>query len=149
MARNLKSFGFGNKWCSWIKACLNSSRASILINGSPTSEFSIKHGLRQGDPLSPFLFILVMEGLHNALRNLKAFNLGSSLKMAWRFAFFPKRPFGVSGHQTYHGQGSEVSITNGCSFKGIGLTLLEPPIFSTQKLESWSNGTYTIRNARL
>ncbi|GKF38472.1 RNA-directed DNA polymerase, eukaryota, reverse transcriptase zinc-binding domain protein, partial [Tanacetum coccineum] len=32
----LDSFGFDNKWCSWIKACLNSSRASILINGSPT-----------------------------------------------------------------------------------------------------------------
>ncbi|GJS77754.1 hypothetical protein Tco_0727635 [Tanacetum coccineum] len=57
----IECFGFGNKWCSWIKACLNSSRASILINGSPTSEFSIKRGLRQGDLYLLFLFILVME----------------------------------------------------------------------------------------
>ncbi|GJX17035.1 putative RNA-directed DNA polymerase, eukaryota, reverse transcriptase zinc-binding domain protein [Tanacetum coccineum] len=62
----LDSLGFGLKWRSWIKTCLSSSRVSILVNGSPTSEFSINRSLRQGDPLSPFLFILVMEGLHNA-----------------------------------------------------------------------------------
>ncbi|GKD45707.1 RNA-directed DNA polymerase, eukaryota, reverse transcriptase zinc-binding domain protein [Tanacetum coccineum] len=49
-----------------IKACLSSSRASILVNGSPTSELCNNRGLRQGDPLSLFLLILVMEGLHNA-----------------------------------------------------------------------------------
>ncbi|GKB96400.1 putative RNA-directed DNA polymerase, eukaryota, reverse transcriptase zinc-binding domain protein, partial [Tanacetum coccineum] len=62
----LDNLGFGLKWRSWIKNCLSSSRASILVNGSPTSEFSINRDIRQGDPLSPFLFILVMEGLHNA-----------------------------------------------------------------------------------
>ncbi|GJR23342.1 RNA-directed DNA polymerase, eukaryota, reverse transcriptase zinc-binding domain protein [Tanacetum coccineum] len=63
----LITLGFGSKWRSWIRASFSSFRASGLANGSPTSEFSIKRGLRQGDPLSPFLCILVMEGLHNAL----------------------------------------------------------------------------------
>ncbi|XP_071699531.1 uncharacterized protein [Rutidosis leptorrhynchoides] len=44
--------------------CLNSARTSILINGSPTKEFKVKRGLRQGDPLSSFLFLIVMEGLN-------------------------------------------------------------------------------------
>ncbi|GJQ91568.1 putative RNA-directed DNA polymerase, eukaryota, reverse transcriptase zinc-binding domain protein [Tanacetum coccineum] len=66
----LDSLGFRLKWRSWIKTCLLSSRASILVNGSPTSEFSINRGLRQGDPLSPFIFILVKEGLYNAFADV-------------------------------------------------------------------------------
>ncbi|GKB84535.1 putative RNA-directed DNA polymerase, eukaryota, reverse transcriptase zinc-binding domain protein, partial [Tanacetum coccineum] len=66
----LFNLGFVSKWRSWIRACLSLSRASILVNGSPTSEFSINRSLRQGDPLSSFLFILVIEGLHNALSTI-------------------------------------------------------------------------------
>nr|GFC38640.1 cysteine-rich receptor-like protein kinase [Tanacetum cinerariifolium] len=77
----LDSLGFGSKWRSWIRDCLHSSRASILINGSPTSEFSIKHGLRKRDPLSPFLFILAMEGLYYAMSNAVNYGLIRGIKL--------------------------------------------------------------------
>ncbi|GKB20211.1 RNA-directed DNA polymerase, eukaryota, partial [Tanacetum coccineum] len=57
----LNNFGFGPKCRSWIQGCLNSATGSILVNGSPTSEFKFFKGLKQGDLLSPFLFILIME----------------------------------------------------------------------------------------
>nr|GEV01413.1 RNA-directed DNA polymerase, eukaryota, reverse transcriptase zinc-binding domain protein [Tanacetum cinerariifolium] len=61
----MEKIGFGTKWRSWISGCLHNARSSILVNGSPTKEFELHKGLRQGDPLSLFLFILAMEGLHS------------------------------------------------------------------------------------
>ncbi|GKB47967.1 RNA-directed DNA polymerase, eukaryota [Tanacetum coccineum] len=60
----LISFGFGPKWRSWIRGSLSSGKASILVNGSLTTEFHLYRGLKQGDPLAPFLFLLIMESLH-------------------------------------------------------------------------------------
>lgn len=56
----LPRMGFG----AWIKACVMSASALVIINGSPTPLFSLKQGLRQGDPLSPFLFNLAVEPLN-------------------------------------------------------------------------------------
>ncbi|XP_052621760.1 uncharacterized protein LOC128127336 [Lactuca sativa] len=61
--------GFGEKWISWIRGCLYSAKAYVLVNGNPTVEFSLHRGLRQGDPHSLFIFILVMVPLHVAIED--------------------------------------------------------------------------------
>ncbi|GKB02621.1 RNA-directed DNA polymerase, eukaryota [Tanacetum coccineum] len=87
----LKKFGFGERWCGWIQGCLKSSRGSVIVNGSPTKEFQFYKGLKQGDPLSPFLFILVMESLHISFQRVvdagmfKGISLGSSLQLSHMF----------------------------------------------------------------
>ena len=88
----LAKIGFGDNWRSWIRACLYSARTSVLINGSPTPEFSLGRGLRQGDPLSPFLFILIMEGLHLTLdaatrsQNILGVTIGETIFSHFFFA---------------------------------------------------------------
>lgn len=64
LLRILGDMGFGDKWCGWIMTCLRSASMSILVNGSPTEEFKLEKGVRQGDPLSPFPYISAAEGLN-------------------------------------------------------------------------------------
>lgn len=53
----------------WLEDGVFTSNMSILVNGSPTKEFSIKRGLRQGDPLSLHLFSIAVEGLAGIVKH--------------------------------------------------------------------------------
>jgi len=67
--------GMCPKWVAWMKACVCGRSMSILVNGSPAEEIIIKRGLKQGDPLTPFLFLLVAEGFSGVVRNVVSLNL--------------------------------------------------------------------------
>lgn len=65
------AFGFYHNWVRWVMALVTTSSFSILVNGSPSELFLPSRGLRQGDLLSPFLFILMMEGLGRSIKHAR------------------------------------------------------------------------------
>ena len=73
----LQAFGFQHDWVRWIGNLVSLAFFSILVNGAPSSTFQASRGLRQRDPLSLFLFILLAEGLG---RSLKAKRIVGTLK---------------------------------------------------------------------
>lgn len=78
----LEQMNFGQIWRSWIQGCLKSAMISVLVNGSPTTQFRMERGVRQGDPLAPFLFIIAAEGLHRAIETAKEQNLFSGIQLS-------------------------------------------------------------------
>ena len=61
------TMGFHHKWVALMMECVRIVSYSVLINGEPKGYFHPSRGLRQGDPISPYLFLLCAEGLHALL----------------------------------------------------------------------------------
>ncbi|CAL1390428.1 unnamed protein product [Linum trigynum] len=80
----LDKLGFNATWQGWIHECLRSSSFSALMNGSPKGFFAASRGLRQGDPLSPLLFVLCTEGFAALLRKAIPENKLEGVKVAPR-----------------------------------------------------------------
>ncbi|XP_026442466.1 uncharacterized protein LOC113342013 [Papaver somniferum] len=71
----MKSFGFSEKHIEWIHILLKSRKISVLINGGPVGYFSVWRGLRQGDPLSPLLFVITEVVLSRTISSMVDKNL--------------------------------------------------------------------------
>lgn len=54
---------FSILWRKWIMECVTTPSTSVPVNGSPTNELKFEKGLRQGDPMPPFLFLIAIEGI--------------------------------------------------------------------------------------
>ncbi|RVW24229.1 LINE-1 reverse transcriptase-like [Vitis vinifera] len=76
----MRKMGFGEKWIRWMKWCISTVSFSVLVNGSSSGFFQSSRGLRQGDPLSPYLFVLVMEAFSSLLRKAVAGGFVSACK---------------------------------------------------------------------
>ena len=64
----MRKMGFRERWINLVMGCVKTVSYSVLVNGEPCGTIFPTRGIRQGDPLSPFLFLLCMEGLNGLIK---------------------------------------------------------------------------------
>ncbi|XP_026428702.1 uncharacterized protein LOC113324615 [Papaver somniferum] len=68
----MKQMGFSSQWCNLIHQCISTTNLVVLVNDSPGKFFKPTRGLKQGDPLSPYLFLFCMEALSRYLNDAES-----------------------------------------------------------------------------
>ncbi|XP_070029929.1 uncharacterized protein [Nicotiana sylvestris] len=129
----MEEMGFPQLFFSWIMECIQTVNYSIIVSREPTTPFNAAKGLRQGDPISPFLFAIVMEFLSKNLNYLK--------EVSRLQANMNKNEVYFGGVPTVHKQQilQHLGFTAGeLSFKYLGVPL------STKKLNGQKFTNWTI-----
>ncbi|GJZ48791.1 RNA-directed DNA polymerase, eukaryota [Tanacetum coccineum] len=163
----LLSFGFGLKWRAWILGSLSSGKASVLVNGSPTSEFQFHCGLKQGDPLAPYLFILVMESLHLSFARIieagffKGLNINNTVTVSHLFyaddaVNRPENGLKINIHKSHllgvgvsHATIEAAAASLGCSIMKSPFIYLGVPVGSNMSsIKTWDDNLRSL-NLRL
>jgi hypothetical protein len=80
----LLKMGFHNRWVCWVMSCVTSVRYTVRFNGAPLCPFTPSRVLRQGDPLSPYLFLLVADCLSNLMKHNERMGLLQGIKVCRR-----------------------------------------------------------------
>jgi len=87
----LQALGFGSRWLEWVSILFRTAASRALLNGVPRGKFCHARGVRQGDPLSPMLFILAMDPLQRLLDLATSHNVLTQLPLVaakWRTSMY-------------------------------------------------------------
>ena len=80
LIESLKKFNFGRDFLQWAKTFYNNIQSCVINNGVSSNFFTLERGVRQGDPLSPYVIIIAVETLAIAIRHketIKGITIGA------------------------------------------------------------------------
>ncbi|KAM1143125.1 hypothetical protein EV1_031745 [Malus domestica] len=79
LERVMLELGFNTKWVNLVMMCVSSMSYSFIVNGSLKGYMLLSRGLRQGDPISPYIFLLCVEGLSGVIQGISIFQNALSI----------------------------------------------------------------------
>jgi hypothetical protein len=133
MTKRMEAYSFDNHLIQWVMTLVSTTSFSILVNGSPSKPFYPSRDLRQGDPLSPFLFIFMMEGLS---RTIKDATEEGTIKGLQLYEYCPTTTVSTRSHLWIVGRGkpdTHQSFMSQVGYKRVKWAQSHESIVLTQK----------------